>query len=135
MLIWIIGKFTQLSANWPGSTHDSHIFTTSSLCTHLEGTHRGLQDGMILGDSGYACRPFLMTPFINPTERYQQRFNRSHSTTRSIIERAFGILKKRFHVLHSEVCHDEVFKHFQTSSSYWSYLSRRWTHIFGKNIS
>ena len=58
---------------------------------------------MILGDGGYACRTFLMTPFINPTERHKQRYNRSHATTRCVIERAFGILKRRFHVLHSEV--------------------------------
>ncbi|XP_052084585.1 putative nuclease HARBI1 [Mytilus californianus] len=97
------GKFTNISANWPGSTHDSHIFNTSNLCHYLETNNRRLADGLILGDSGYACRPFLMTPYPNPRERHQQRFNRAHSSTRSIIERAFGILKRRFHVLHSEV--------------------------------
>ncbi|CAC5394832.1 HARBI1 [Mytilus coruscus] len=65
--------------------------------------HRGLIDGVILGDSGYACRPFLLTPYANPTERHQQRFNGCHASTRSVIERTFGILKRRFHVLHSEV--------------------------------
>ncbi|CAC5364574.1 HARBI1 [Mytilus coruscus] len=95
-------KFTNISANWPGSTHDSHIFNTSNLCHYLETNNRGLADGLILGDSGYACRPFLMTPYPNPRERHQQRFNRAHSSTRSIIERAFGILKRRFHVFHSE---------------------------------
>ncbi|VDI26889.1 Hypothetical predicted protein [Mytilus galloprovincialis] len=64
-------KFTNISANWPGSTHDSHIFNTSNLCQYLETNNRG--------------------------------FNRAHSSTRSIIERAFDILKRRFHVLHSEV--------------------------------
>ncbi|XP_063446549.1 putative nuclease HARBI1 [Mytilus trossulus] len=102
-LIFFSGKFTNKSANWPGSTHDSHIFNTSNLCHYLETNNRGLADGLILGDSGYACRPFLMTPYVNPRERHQQRFNRAHSSTRSIIERAFGILKRRFHVLHSEV--------------------------------
>ncbi|XP_063416443.1 putative nuclease HARBI1 [Mytilus trossulus] len=97
------GKFTNISANWPGSTHDSHIFNTSNLCHYLETNNRGLADGLILGDSGYACRPFLMTPYLNPRERHQQRLNRAHSSTRSITERAFGILKRRFHVLHSEV--------------------------------
>ncbi|CAG2232254.1 HARBI1 [Mytilus edulis] len=46
------GKFTNISANWPGSTHDSHIFNTSNLCHYLETNNRGLADGLILGDSG-----------------------------------------------------------------------------------
>ncbi|CAG2192421.1 HARBI1 [Mytilus edulis] len=96
-------RFTNIFANWPGSTHDSHIFNTSTLSNYLQTNHRGLIDGVILGDSGYACRPYLLTPYANPTERHQQRFNGCHASTRSVIERTFGILKRRFHVLHSEV--------------------------------
>jgi len=81
----------------------THIFNTSELCSYLERTHRGLVDGLLLGDSGYACRPFLMTPYINPVERHQRRYNSSHASTRSAIERTFGVWKRRFHVLHSEV--------------------------------
>ncbi|XP_071142099.1 putative nuclease HARBI1 [Mytilus edulis] len=99
----LICRFTNIFANWPGSTHDSHIFNTSTLSNYLQTNHRGLIDGVILGDSGYACRPYLLTPYANPTERHQQRFNRCHASTRSVIERTFGILKRRFHVLHSEV--------------------------------
>ena len=54
----------------------------------------GLTDGVLLGDSGYACSPFLMTPYLDP---------KTHKVTRCIIEGAFGVLKRRFHVLHSEV--------------------------------
>ncbi|CAC5381344.1 HARBI1 [Mytilus coruscus] len=97
------GRFTNIFANWPGSTHDSHIFNTSTLSNYLQTNHRGLIDGVILGDSGYACRSFLLTPYANPIERHQQRFNGCHASTRSVIERTFGILKRRFHVLHSEV--------------------------------
>ncbi|CAG2249443.1 HARBI1 [Mytilus edulis] len=53
------GKFTQITADWPGSVHDSHIFKNSSICKHLEENHKGLVDGVLLGDSGYMCRPFL----------------------------------------------------------------------------
>ncbi|CAC5415895.1 HARBI1 [Mytilus coruscus] len=97
------GRFINIFANWPGSTHDSHIFNTSTLSNYLQTNHRGLIDGVILGDSGYACRSFLLTPYANPIERHQQRFNGCHASTRSVIERTFGILKRRFHVLHSEV--------------------------------
>ena len=93
-------KFTNIVADWPGCTHDSHIFNTSELCSYLERTHRGLLDGLHLGDSGYVCRPFLMTPYINPVER---RYNSSQASTGLAIERTFGVWKRRFHVLHSEV--------------------------------
>ncbi|VDI71132.1 putative nuclease HARBI1 [Mytilus edulis] len=97
------GKFTQITADWPGSVHDSHIFKTSSICKHLEDNHKGLVDGVLLGDSGYMCRPFLLTPYNNPQEPHQERFNGSHVSTRSLIERTFGVWKGRFHVLHSEI--------------------------------
>ncbi|XP_028413867.1 putative nuclease HARBI1, partial [Dendronephthya gigantea] len=46
------GKFTNIVAKWPGSTHDSHIFRTSSIGRNLEGTN--FENGVLLGDSGYA---------------------------------------------------------------------------------
>ncbi|CAC5391218.1 HARBI1 [Mytilus coruscus] len=94
------GKFTQITADWSGSVHDSLIFKTSSICKHLEENHKGLVDGVLLGNSGYMCRPFLLTPYNNPQEPHQERFNRNHVSTRYLIERTFGVCKMRFHVLH-----------------------------------
>ena len=88
-------------AKWPGSAHDSHIFRTSSVAQDLDGT--SLDSGVLLGDSGYACLPNLVTPYHNPVTREERNFNRSLKSTRSIIERAFGVLKRRFHILHSEI--------------------------------
>ena len=51
------GMFTDIVARWPGSTHDSHVFHTSSLCTYLDTNNHSLDDGILLGDSGYACTP------------------------------------------------------------------------------
>jgi hypothetical protein len=62
-----------------------------------------LDDGILLGDSGYACLPYLMTPYPNPATAQQQGFNRAQKSTRSSVERAFGIFKRRFHLLHSEI--------------------------------
>ena len=89
-------------ARWPGSTHDSHICRTSAVCRQLEG-QCGLESAVLLGDSGYACTPFLMTLYAQPRTRSEEQFNRAHKTTRCIIERSFGLLKRRFHVLHSEI--------------------------------
>ena len=90
-------------ARWPGSAHDSFILGTSAIGHHLEASHHGLEDGVLLGDSGYACTPFLQTPYTHPHTRSEERFNVAHKTTRCIIERSFGVLKRRFHILHSEI--------------------------------
>lgn len=52
--------------------------------------------GKILGDNGYACQRYLLTPVVNPLQRAEQRYNRAHKKTRNIIERMFGIWKQRF---------------------------------------
>ncbi|VDI73724.1 Hypothetical predicted protein [Mytilus galloprovincialis] len=84
--------------------HDSHVFRTSAIGQHLENGYRGIGQGVLLGDSGYPCRQFLLTPYRQPAAgRGQARFNRRHCSTRSTIERTFGIWKKRFHILGSEI--------------------------------
>ncbi|CAC5415318.1 HARBI1 [Mytilus coruscus] len=62
------GKFTNIVAKWPGSTHDSFIFRNSDVGIHMDQTHRGFNvDGLLLGDNGYACTPYLMTPYLRPS--------------------------------------------------------------------
>ncbi|XP_071124137.1 putative nuclease HARBI1 [Mytilus edulis] len=96
-------RFTNVVAMWPGSVHDSHIMRCSQVCTHLEESHLSVQDGLILGDSGYACRSFLMTPYLRPTEPCHEKFNKAHMKTRCCIERTFGWWKKRFSCLHQGI--------------------------------
>jgi len=59
-------------------------------------------DGIILGDSGYALRPWLFTPIRNPQTVADERYNRRHRKTRVIIEQAFGRLKMAWRILHNE---------------------------------
>lgn len=89
-------KITSICCNWPGATHDNRIFKMSSLCHQFE---RGDHDGLLLGDSGYQCRPFVMTPFINPVNQNEKRYNNALCRTRVLIEQTFGFLKKRFQCL------------------------------------
>lgn len=51
---------------------------------------------MLLGDSGYACRRYMMTPYLHPADRSQERFNSSLCRTRVRVEQTFGVLKARF---------------------------------------
>ena len=85
------------------STHDSFIFRTSAIGRQLQDRVHNLEDGVLLGDSGYACSPFLLTPYAQSSTRSEERYNKAHKSTRNLVERSFGTLKRRFHVLHSEI--------------------------------
>ncbi|RXN21895.1 nuclease HARBI1 [Labeo rohita] len=89
---------TNVEAKWPGSVHDSRIFRESGLCTLFE---RGAYDGILLGDRGYACRQYFMTPFPDPNPGPQTRYNAALARTRARIEMTFGQLKGRFQCLKS----------------------------------
>ena len=94
-------KFLSVCATKPGSCHDSSIFKGSTIGKKFESDF--FRTSILLGDSGYSNTPFLFFPYNDPVEGYKIRFNRAHKTTRCTIERSFGIVKKRFHVLHSEI--------------------------------
>ncbi|EPZ33860.1 Harbinger transposase-derived nuclease domain-containing protein [Rozella allomycis CSF55] len=54
----------------------------------------------ILGDSGYALKTYLLTPFDQDHATPEQKnYNYIHSATRNVIERALGDLKSRWRFL------------------------------------
>ncbi|XP_042602831.1 putative nuclease HARBI1 [Cyprinus carpio] len=91
------GRFIDTYVGWPGSVHDSRVLRHSPLYAQSSYPPPG---HFILADGGYPClqRPL---PLITPYKRQVQgvgakRFNSHHSRARSIIERAFGMMKTRF---------------------------------------
>ena len=90
--------FIDVVAKWPGSVHDATILRQSQLFASMERP-RSYLDGIILGDSGYMIRPWLMTPIRNPTTRKERDYNFGQSSTRTTVERAIGVAKQRWRCL------------------------------------
>lgn len=93
--------FTSVDASWPGSVHDSRILRSSDIMPIISQFNRG--QAVLLGDSGYAIAPWLMTPYRNPQTPTEIYYNEQHARNRVIIERCFGQVKKRFPVLMNEI--------------------------------
>lgn len=87
-------EFFDLGASWPGSVHDCRIFDNSRVRVIYE-EHR--MPGVLLGDMGYACPHFLMTPLADPGTANAPRgsYNKAHIRIRNSVERAFGVWKRR----------------------------------------
>jgi len=56
-------EFLDIVPEWPGSQHDSRIFQNSRI--YMRYVQRQLS-GTLVGDAGYPCLPFLLTPIQNP---------------------------------------------------------------------
>ncbi|XP_063819580.1 putative nuclease HARBI1 [Pseudophryne corroboree] len=58
-----------------------------------------MPDGWLLGDGGYGCYSWLLTPLSVPDSPAEHNYNHAHKSTRDVIERCFGVLKSRFRCL------------------------------------
>ena len=91
--------FRDIVVGWPGSVHDARVLLTSSL--YATADEKCTPDFHLLGDSAYPLKTWLLTPykdFGNMTAD-QHRYNYLHSSSRMVVERAFGALKGRFPIL------------------------------------
>jgi hypothetical protein len=92
-------KFTDFYGGWAGSIHDAHLFQQSSIFwDFMDGKHEGQ---VLLGDAAYPLKTWCMTPFERkiPQDVIEANYNYWHSSARMVVERAFGVLKKRFPIL------------------------------------
>lgn len=73
------------------------IFTNSHIRAQFEmGT---VNEGILLGDSGYPLRKYLLTPYLHPETQAENNYNTAHIRTRNCVERMIGVWKRRFPVL------------------------------------
>ncbi|XP_075722930.1 putative nuclease HARBI1 isoform X1 [Rhipicephalus microplus] len=96
-------QFFDVVASWPGSVHDSRIFTNSRVMALYK---QKAVPGVLFGDQGYACLPFLMTPLKNPQTRAEKTYNNSQIKTRNSVERTYGVWKRRFACLRVKLLTD-----------------------------
>lgn len=86
------GELLDVVTRWPGSTHDARVFANSVVKMRYE---RGLLTGCLVGDSGYPCLPFLLTPLLVTHTAAEERYNRAHKQVRNIVECCIGQWKRR----------------------------------------
>lgn len=53
----------------------------------------------ILGDNGYGLKPYLLTPYLQPSNAAEKRYNDVQTKTRNVVERCIGVLKNRWRCL------------------------------------
>jgi len=94
-------KFTDIAVGFPGRQHDARCLRESSLW------NRGFdlcQQGHyhLIADSAYPIGRWLLTPYRDTGNltAAQRRFNSALSKRRQVIERAFGMVKRRFRRVH-----------------------------------
>jgi len=96
-------RFIDVFIGMPGRMHDARVFRQSELFAQLNNAANPLLpcNMHLLGDSAYPLMQNLMTPFRDNGHftRAQSDYNVNSSTIRSIIERAFGLLKSKFRKL------------------------------------
>ncbi|XP_077217887.1 uncharacterized protein LOC143852390 [Tasmannia lanceolata] len=102
-------KFTYVLAGWEGSASDSRVL--ASALSKPNGIPC-LPGKFYLADGGYPCLKNFITPIrgigyhLNDIRGRKPRtadelYNQRHSSARNVIERTFGVLKKRFNIINT----------------------------------
>jgi hypothetical protein len=100
-------NFTFISCGWEGSATDARVLRSAML-----GGFHVPEGKFFLVDGGYANTPCFLAPYRGVRyhlkefgrghrrpNNYKELFNHRHAVLRNHIERAIGVLKKRFPIL------------------------------------
>lgn len=88
-------EFIDIYCGWPGSVHDARVWRNSPIYKKLSDENLLPEEFHLLGDSAYPLENYLMVPFKDNghLRRTEKKFNKSLSSTRVVIEQAYGRLK------------------------------------------
>jgi len=99
--------FMYVLVGWEGSAHDGKLLEDA-----IQKIFPLLRDKFYLADAGFGLSKFFLTPYrgvryhlkefgegTNKPLNKEELFNLRHAQLRNIIERAFGVIKKRFPLL------------------------------------
>jgi hypothetical protein len=99
--------FTYVLSGWDGSAADAHLYNDARFNDLRIPPHK-----FYLADAGFALTPELLIPYRavryhldewrrggRKPESKEELFNLRHSSARNVIERTFGVLKRRFRIL------------------------------------
>ncbi|XP_046571001.1 putative nuclease HARBI1 [Haliotis rubra] len=91
-------RFMDVYSGWVGSVHDARMFRNSPLALHLARPDVLPPNAHIIGDGAYPLQISLMTPFRDNghLSDLQKKYNRIHSSARTVIERSFALLKSKW---------------------------------------
>jgi len=112
-------KFIDVFVGWPGRSHDARCFVNSPIYERLESNEAYLNGRIILGDSAYPCRNYLMTPFKGNVTPQKHLYNKHLSKCRQVSfffsNKLTSIINFISHILH-----------FQVVECAFGQLSERW---------
>ncbi|XP_044733226.1 putative nuclease HARBI1 [Chrysoperla carnea] len=94
-------KFIHCYAGNVGSVHDARVLRLSEVNDYLNDEQKFPNESHLVGDAAYPLHKHLLTPYRDNghLSARQKNYNFCHSSARIAIERAFGLLKKRFRSL------------------------------------
>lgn len=101
-------EFTYVLAGWEGSAHDTNVWRDAKL-------NKGFITPLgkyWLGDAGYANTDTILVPYRatryhlkeqrmygKRPENYKELFNLRHASLRNVVERIFGVVKRKYQIL------------------------------------
>lgn len=112
--------FQHIAVGFPGSIHDSRVLRLSGIFNLAENeeiltaptrmVNRVQLRPMLVSDSAYPLKNWLLKPFSNRghLSHQKKRFNAKLSAMRSVVERAFGMLKGRWRALLKRIEQDHT---------------------------
>jgi DDE superfamily endonuclease len=101
-------RFTYILSGWEGSAHDGRVLQDAQ-GSYGFNTPKGMY---WLGDAGYGNSEYVMAPYrgvryhlkeqrlaAKKPETAHELFNLRHASLRNVIERIFGVIKRKFRIL------------------------------------